>query len=87
MKLFLVSRTDKWGYDDYDAFVAAAPDEETVRWMNPSDFYNDEVLTEEIWPKNGCWVRDPKKLLNIQYLGEAREGMPQGIVLASFNAG
>jgi hypothetical protein len=86
MKLFLVSRPDPADYDEYDAFVVAAPDAATARWMYPmSGAFSDEAIPKESW-QQGCWVKDPETL-SVAYLGEARDGMPQGVVLASFNAG
>lgn len=39
MKLYLVERTDKWSYDDYDSFVCVAENEEQARWMMPDEYY------------------------------------------------
>jgi hypothetical protein len=32
------------------------------------------------------WVYDIKDV-NVEYIGEAKEGMPKGVVVGSFNAG
>ena len=60
--------------------------------MSPGD---GKILTQEGWAEiskayswewRGRWVNSPEKV-NVEYLGEAKAGMEQGLILASFNAG
>lgn len=83
MKLFLISQTENNDYDTYDSAVVAAPDEETAKNMSPS---HGRELTQEEWDYTySSWCKSPDHVC-VQYLGEA-EGIEQGVVCASFNAG
>lgn len=42
-----------------------------------------EEEARKITPDNAFWPNDAK----IEYLGEAKEGLEKGIIVASFNAG
>jgi hypothetical protein len=90
MRLFKLTRTDKWGYDDYDEIVVAAPDEASARRISPNDHHvwsdeqncwlsNDEPVTYNSW----CERIDT---LRVKELGTANSLEP-GLILASFNAG
>jgi hypothetical protein len=80
MKLFLISQEHNTGYDTYDSAVVVAPDEETAKQIHPGDIEspNYNLL--------GAWCSDPE-YVTAQYLGEAAEGIEQGVVCASYNAG
>lgn len=79
MKLFLISQTKNCGYDTHDSAVVVADDEAAARQINPSwgGGWGDTHST---------WCGKPEDV-SVEYLGEARDGMPSNIVLASFNAG
>ena len=89
MNLYLVSRTDSIGYDEYDAFVCAAENEEQARKMLPFD---EELVREEteenirnliFWE----WTNDLNKI-KVEYIGKADEKYTKPtVILASFNAG
>jgi hypothetical protein len=75
MKLYLIYRTDEYGYDEYDEAVVCAESEEEAR---------------NIHPREGCsslegWI-EPKDV-KVSYLGEAEKGWEKGVICASFNAG
>jgi len=74
MKLWLISQDYNRGYDTYDSAVVVALDEDAARKTNPCPFGSTST-----------WC-DPR-YVNVQYIGEAREGMPVEVVCASFNAG
>ena len=84
MKLFLISQSDNGGYDTYDSAVVCAPDEDTARRMNPSDygglFYDFDKNHFDAW----CSSADKVK---VSLIGDAAPGLPLGVVCASFNAG
>ena len=48
MNIYLVSRTDDWGYDDWDSFVVAASDEETARNTRPDGVCKVDTLEVEL---------------------------------------
>lgn len=81
MKLFRIFQTVNNDYDTYDSAVVCAPDEETARRMCP---FSGEVQAADSWSKH-TWA--PFDCVKAEYLGEAREGMPVGLVTSSFNAG
>lgn len=71
MKLWLISQNVNNGYDTYDAAVVAAE--------TPEEAKNTEVGWADSWA--------PPDYVIVQYLGEARDRHPAGIILSSFNAG
>lgn len=77
MKIYLISQKVNNGYDTFDAFVVFAPNEDAARLVHKLDSASDLY---------GNWVKHPQDI-NVEYLGEAREGAEEGVILASFNAG
>ena len=73
MKLWLNIPKKRMDYDQYDSCVVAAETEEAARATHPSG---------GTWG-NRFWVDSPDKVTT-EYLGEAREGMPAGVVHSSF---
>ena len=78
MKLWLITQTESGGYDTYDAAVVAAETEAAARNINPSDDWGRK------WSLS--WASSPDNVV-ASYIGEAKEGTEEGIILASFNAG
>jgi hypothetical protein len=92
MKIYKVERTDNWSYDDYDAFVCVAENEDQARWMTPNPEYylrkddgkiyfqyfdgTEEEMKREAWPVD---INDIK-------VTEINPTTPE-VILASFNAG
>lgn len=74
MKLWLISRIGQTSYDEYESAVVAAKDEAAARATHPSNY-----------PDSDTWV--PPGQVRVEYIGQARRGMPAGVVCASFNAG
>lgn len=93
MNFYLVERTDKWSYDDYDSFVCVAENEEQAKWLTPDDYcvwgddgklyfqYADGSREKEPASFSG-WVKDTKDL-KVTLLNPTE---PK-VILASFNAG
>lgn len=83
MKLFRISQVENCGYDTYDSAVVAAPDAQTARTINPS---NGKKIDEmDKWQKL-AWCSSADKVV-VTYLGEAADGIEQGVICSSFNAG
>lgn len=80
LKLFLIKQDANRDYDTYDAAVVAAPNEEVARTMHPRD-----GRTNWEWYSD-TWCSTPEQV-EVEYLGYARPGAKQGVILASFNAG
>ena len=80
MKLIKISQTQNRGYDSYDSAVVAAEDGAAARLMHPSSYggFGKDMHHD--------WCQDPGDV-SVEYLGEAREGMPIGFVCKSFIAG
>lgn len=98
MKLWLISQNEENGYDTYDSAVVAAETELEAKRTHPSDYH---VYSEEFndWGfqmsdgrverqryHSGDWCRRYQDV-RCEYLGEAREGHPAGVICSSFNAG
>ena len=99
MQLYLVERTDKWSYDDYDSFVCWANSPEEAKKVSPCEFYewrDHPNLKEHGWyfkyhdgryeyqPKRHDWPNDLSLLKVIEL---SRPPTEPTTVLASFNAG
>ena len=89
MKLYLVTRTDNWSYDEYDSFVVAAENEENALLFHPNG-KKIERLSEYDDNENSAyhytygWTS--KENLKIEYIGESNSS-EEKVILASFNAG
>ena len=82
MKLWIISQEVNNDYDTYDSAIVAAPTAQRARWIHPSEYRKDwdgTVGSYSEW----CDVHD----VQVEYIGEAKEGTPEGVILASFNAG
>jgi len=89
MNIYLVSRTDKWTWDDFDSFVVVAKTPEDAANTHP--YYDPErpENEEKDWLGSNSWVRiQDKHTLVIKLVGKATEEYQQRqIICASFNAG
>jgi len=78
MKLYLISQNSNSTYDTYDSAVVCALSVEEARNIHPG---NDK------WGRSlSTWCNAPSDV-TVEYIGEAQDAMPPGIVCASFNAG
>ena len=93
MKIYKISQTYHSDYDTYDSAIVCAESEEEAKTINPGGYY--------VWHDNGwyfqfadgiekiddddSWARP--ELIKVEYLGEAKDGLEKGVILASFNAG
>jgi hypothetical protein len=92
LKLFLVSRTDKISYDEYDSMVVAAASDDDARRMTPSPLYDRYKTETGVFlheDDNGRLNAWPMRLstLSVRYIGVAEPGLKPGVIIASFNAG
>ncbi len=80
MNLYLLEQTDNRGYDTFDSCVVAARDVESARNIHPQG--------QQFWGQQnfGTWARSPDKV-RVMLIGTAVAGTPEGVILASFNAG
>ncbi len=84
MNLYLLTQTDRLGYDTYDACVVVAPDEDTARCMHPGGY--DPPWDIDMLGGLGKWAFYPSTV-KVQLIGVAVDGTAQGVICASFNAG
>lgn len=97
-KLWLVERTDRIGYDEYDSMVVAADTELEARIYHPNGcakakmvdgywkyFWDspDSVIHERPYDDSSWGAINN---LTVEYLGTTDRDI-KGVVLASFNAG
>lgn len=83
MKIYKLLQNHVSGYDTFDSVVVIAKDEEEAKNINP---YGGELGDKT--GKYDVWVgKDNIDKIRVIYLGEAKEGLERGAILASFNAG
>jgi hypothetical protein len=87
MKLWLIWQNKNSEYDSYDSAVVAAETEEAARMMHPGRFSSENYDKpwdgqDEGW-SSWCAAKD----VNVEYLGEAKEGQMADVIVSSFNAG
>lgn len=76
--LYLLTQNTNTGYDTYDSCVVCAPDAETARGISPDGGAQD-------WPWRWSWA-EPEDV-RVTLIGVADPSAPQGVVIASYNAG
>ena len=82
MKLFKISQSVNIDYDTYDSAVVVAETEEEARMIHPADYMEDWDGTYSDYD-SWCAAKD----VEVEYIGEAKEGTRAGIIVSSFNAG
>ena len=84
MKLYMISQEENNDDDTYSDAVVAAPDELTARNMHPC---NGEQMTGAGWAVlYSVWCSSIDHVI-VKYLGDATDGIEQGVICASFHAG
>lgn len=74
MRLYLVTQTNKTGYDVYDSAVVCADSEDGSKQIEVGSTGS-----------MGTWVSP--RFVKVKYLGEADPAIKRGVICASFNAG
>lgn len=83
MRLWRISQSENTGYDTFDAAVVAAWSEEDARGIHP---YSSIFPDDDHWGSRGIWASKPENV-KVELLGNAKEGVARGVIVASFNAG
>lgn len=103
MKIFKISQSVNNGYDTHSDAVVIAENEEQAKRIHPCNTWNKGVFYDEdkkqFWKnydnstesylyedRYGTWTNDLTKI-DVEYIGEAKEGSVKGVVCASFHAG
>ena len=82
MKIFRLSQEVNRGYDTYDSVIVCADSEEDAKTIHPNGY----EFNKHLYPNSNPWCNEIESV-KVEYIGEAKEGLPRGVVLASFNAG
>lgn len=85
MNLYKISQNSNIDYDTYDSAIVCAPDEATAKSIHPNR--RDEVPEHKTVPELFDTWCDTQNQVTIELIGTADPSIPQGVVLASFNAG
>ena len=91
--IYVVERTDKVGYDEYESMVVVACDEMTAREIHPSgyDTYTNKgwVDDDQVFNRYHAWV-DVSKIrddLKVKKIGETDIILKNKVVLSNYIAG
>jgi len=82
MNLYMLSQSDNTWYDTYDSCIVAAETEDAARMIHPGSGFGPHGHGYV----DKSWANSPESV-SVSLIGQAKEGMEAGIVLASFNAG
>ena len=77
MKLWKLSQKANSDYDTYDSAIVAAETMNNAQMIEVGGPSGADVY--------GSWTKP--EYVTVEYIGEAKEGTPEGIILSSFNAG
>ena len=87
MKLYLISQSQNNDYDTFDSAVVCAENEEKAKLIHPYEYWGEAIERDRWWKsKNRYWCDSPN-YVKVEFLGFAKNGTEEGIILASFNAG
>lgn len=78
MKLYVISQEENNDSDTFDSMVVAAETPTKARMIHPYDTWDPDDYS--------VWATDPKNV-TVKYIGEAKQGTQEGIIVASFNSG
>ena len=87
MKLWLISQTERTGYDTYDRAVVAAATAEDAAAIHPDGYSRYEPSESDDWPSGWLSWASRAATVHAEYIGEASDGTKAGVICASFNAG
>lgn len=82
MKIFKISQDVNRGWDTYSDAVVIAENEEDAKKIHPNGYAKMEDRKIDSWDG---WTTIEN--VQVEYIGEAKEGSEKGVVCASFHAG
>ena len=82
MKLYLLTQSIATGYDTYDSCIVAAISNKKAIKIPPSESHKwgDDGAFSRTWPNSPNQV-------TAKFIGNAKCGTKEGVILSSFNAG
>jgi hypothetical protein len=81
MKIYKISQDVNTDWDTYDSAIVIAENEEEAKKIYPDEIKGSDEDRKR-W-NEWCEIADVK----VEYVGEAKEGLKKGVVVASYNAG
>lgn len=81
MKLYLITRTDDFGYDQHISFIVAAKSEESALEYSP---YGGKLTEDDFHWLRGTWTT--RENLEIECIGESNS-TEEKVIHSSFKAG
>jgi len=85
MKLWKISQEINENWDTYDSAIVAARTDSEAKMIHPS---GDQTNWAERIYSCSTWVQASElEHVKVEYLGTAKPGTKEGVILASFNAG
>jgi len=83
MKIYHISQCENTDYDTYSDAVVCAESEDEARNMHPMDGRPLECFmhSEDMYG----WTK--KENVQVNYIGEAKEGLKKGLIISSYHAG
>lgn len=81
-KLFLLTQTIHTSYDTYDSCLVCAKTEEDAKRIHPRG--ETDWREKDSWDTS--WANNPSQV-RVQTIGYALPTTPDGVIIASFNAG
>lgn len=81
MNLYLISRNEAIGYDEYDSAIVAAESPEDAITIHP-----DRQKASVPQAGDHSWAYNVKNI-EVTLIGQATPKTKRGVILASFNAG
>lgn len=87
LNLYLISRNDIVGWDEYDSAIVAAQTADEARDWHPDGGHYTTASGSAGWATGpyASWVSRDE--VEVAHIGTALEGQTAGVILASFNAG
>ncbi len=89
MNLYKLSVKTEIEYDTYDSCVVCAESEKEARFIHPfaEELEGDEKWWDGEYAEDYIWQWSKPEDLTVEFLGVAKMGMAEGLILASYNAG
>ena len=90
MNLYLISQEENTDYDTFDSALVAAPNADVARQIHPEEEWGHEERAE-LWEEAArtvytAWASNPSQV-KVKLIGKAANGIQEGIIMTSFNAG
>ena len=100
LKIYKIWQTVNKEYDTFDSAIVVADNEQEAKKMTPNEYSIDSKGIYHEFPnvkpeilffgkpqtEHTDWAYNIDDV-NVEYIGEAKDGMKKGVIVGSFNAG